>query len=217
MILHLVLFISFSVDSTISLTMVSVWDTWMLELGEHSLSVKISSAKSDEIFENISSLLTDEINNRHKFLTDEYFSPTRNAASKPLTLESFWCLRWLYVSTVYRTWRGFKSLNLRDTFISPSATPFDNCLLTLPAYHALNLFEINFFADWLMPISKGWNLLARLCGTITDSQLFFEHNCFISSLSWPLKVSIIIEGALVFRVAKLLLFGRQIWKDNYFE
>ena len=66
-------------------------------------------------------------------------------------------------------------------------------LLTLSAYHALNLFEINFFADWLMLISKGWNLFVRLCGTITNSQLFFAHNRFISSLSWPLKVTIIIE------------------------
>ena len=66
-------------------------------------------------------------------------------------------------------------------------------LLTLSAYHALNLFEINFFADWLMLISKGWNLFVRLCGTITNSQLFFAHNRFISSLSWPLKVSIIIK------------------------
>ena len=115
------------------------------------------------------------------------------AASKPLIMESFWCLRWLYVSTIHRAWRGFKSLNLRDTLTSPGATPFDNCLLTLSAYHALNLFEINFFADWLMLISKGWNLFVRLCGTITNSQLFFAHNRFISLLSWPLKVSIIIK------------------------
>ena len=115
------------------------------------------------------------------------------AASKPLIMESFWCLRWLYVSTIHRAWRGFKSLNLRDTLTSPGATPFDNCLLTLSAYHALNLFEINFFADLLMLISKGWNLFVRLCGTITNSQLFFAHNRFISLLSWPSKVSMIIE------------------------
>ena len=108
-------------------------------------------------------------------------------------MESFWCLRWLYISTIHRAWRGFKSLNLRDTLTSPGATPFDNCLLTLSAYHALNLFEINFFADWLMLISKGWNLFVRLCGTITNSQLLFKYNHFIPSLSWPLKVSIIIK------------------------
>ena len=107
-----------------------------------------------------------------------------HAASKALIMKSFWCLRWLYVSTIHRAWRGFKSLNLRDTLTSPGATPFDNCLLTLSAYHALNLFEINFFADWLMLISKGWNLFVRLCGTITNSQLFFAHNRFTSSLSW---------------------------------
>ena len=116
-----------------------------------------------------------------------------HAASKPLIMESFWRLRWLYVSSIHRTWRGFKSVNLRDTLTSPGATPFDNCLLTLSAYHVLNLFEINFFADWLMLIFKGWNLLVRLCGTITNSQLFFAHNRFISSLPWPLKVPIIIK------------------------
>ena len=93
----------------------------------------------------------------------------------------------------HRAWRNFESLNLRDTLTSPGATPFDSCLLTLSAYHALNLFEINFFADWLMLISKGWNLFVRLCGTKTNSQLFFAYNRFISSLSWPLKVSIIIK------------------------
>ena len=54
--------------------------------------------------------------------------------------------------------------------------------------------EINFFIDWLMLISEGWNLFVRLRGTITNSQLFFAYNRFISSLSWPLKVSIIIKG-----------------------
>ena len=108
------------------------------------------------------------------------------AAMKPLIMESFWCLRWLYVSTIHRLWRGLKSLNLRDTLTSPGAIPLDNCLLTLSAYHALNLFEINFFADWLMLISKGWNLFVRLCGTITNSQLFFAHNRFISSFSWSI-------------------------------
>ena len=57
-------------------------------------------------------------------------------------------------------------------------------LWTLSAFHALNLFEINFFADGLMLISKGCNLFVRLCGTITNSQLFFAHNRFTSSLSW---------------------------------
>ena len=69
------------------------------------------------------------------------------ASSKPLIMESFWCLRWLYISTIHRAWRGFKSLNLRDTLTSPGITLFDSCLLTLSGYQLLNLFEINFFAD----------------------------------------------------------------------
>ena len=47
--------------------------------------------------------------------------------------------------------------------------------LTLSAYHAFNFIEINFFADWLMLISKDWNLFVRLRETITISQLFFAH------------------------------------------
>ena len=89
--------------------------------------------------------------------------------------------------------KRFQITQFEGYFTLPGATPFDNCFLTQSAYHALNLFEINFFADWLMLISKGWNLFVRLCGTITNSQLFFAHNRFISSLSWPLKVSIIIK------------------------
>ena len=107
------------------------------------------------------------------------------AASRALIMESFWCLRWLYVSTINRAWRGFKSLTSRDTLMSPGTTLFDNCLLTLSAYHALNLFEIKFFVDWLMLISKDWNLFLRLCRTISNPQLFFGHKHFISSLSSP--------------------------------
>ena len=132
------------------------------------------------------------------FCSCEDITCTCDSLADPCSIETFdngiiWCLRWLYVSTIHRPWRGLKSLNLRDILTSPSATSFDICLLTLSAYHALNLFEINFFADWLMLISKGWNLYVRLCGTITNSQLFFAHNRFISLLSWPLKVSIILK------------------------
>ena len=90
-------------------------------------------------------------------------------------------------------WRGFKSLNLRDSLTLPAATPFHDCLLTLLAYHGLHLLQINFFVDKLMVIFKGWVLFVRLCGMITNSQLFFAHNCFISSFSWAMKVSIMIN------------------------
>ena len=51
-----------------------------------------------------------------------------HAASKPLIMKSFWCLRWLYVSTIHRAWRGFKLLIARDTLTSPDATVFDNSI-----------------------------------------------------------------------------------------
>ena len=108
------------------------------------------------------------------------------AASKPLITESFCFLRWLYVSTIHLAWRDFKSLNLRDTFTRPGVIPFDNCLLTQSTYQMLNLFEMNLFAAWFTLISTGWNLLIRLWGTRTISQLFFVLSRFISSLPWPL-------------------------------
>ena len=95
------------------------------------------------------------------------------AASKPLITESFCFLSWLYVSTIHLAWRGFKSLNLRDTFTRPGVIPFDNCLLTQSTYQVLNLFEMNLFAAWFTFISTGWNLLIRLWATITISQSFF--------------------------------------------
>ena len=99
---------------------------------------------------------------------DTHDRPRWSLQHRNLLMESFWCLRWLHVSTIHGIWRGLKSLNLRDTLTLLGATPFDDCLLTLLAHHMLNLFEIHFFADWLMLISKGWNLFVRLCRMISN-------------------------------------------------
>ena len=96
------------------------------------------------------------------------------AAYKHLIMESFWCLRWFYVSTIHRVWRGFKSLIFMDTLTWPAVSPFHNCLLTVLAYHAFNLFQINPFIDKLMLISKGLILFVRLCGMISNLQLSFR-------------------------------------------
>ena len=66
------------------------------------------------------------------------------AASKPLIMELFCFLSWLYMYTIHLGLRGFKSLNLRDTYTSPGTISFDNYLLTLSAYQVLNLFKMNF-------------------------------------------------------------------------
>ena len=86
--------------------------------------------------------------------------------------------------------RRFKSLYLRDSFTSPDAIPFGNCLLTLSAYHLLNLFEMNFFAACVTLISY---LLIKLCGTMANSQFFFVVSRFIPYLSWSLNASMIIR------------------------
>ena len=128
------------------------------------------------------------------FYSCEDFVCTCDSLVDPCIIETFdnWIISGFETISCLNNPPSMKRL-FWDTLTSPGATPYDNCLLTLSAYHVLNLFEINFFADWLMLISKGWNLFVRLCGTITNSQLFFAHNRFISLLSWPSKVSMIIE------------------------
>ena len=72
------------------------------------------------------------------------------AFSKPLTTDSFCYFRYPYISTIHFACRAFKSLSFNETLTSPGAFPFINCLLTLSAYHSLNLLETYFFAFWLI-------------------------------------------------------------------
>ena len=67
-----------------------------------------------------------------------------SAASKPLIMESSSFPRWKHVSTIPLVWKGFTWLSLRDTFKSPGAISFENCLLTLLWYHVLNLLQMIF-------------------------------------------------------------------------
>ena len=85
------------------------------------------------------------------------------------------------------SWRAFKSLIIRDTlhYQRNSVKQLTIHSVSIPW---LTFVEINFFRDWLTILSKSWNLLVKLWGTITKSQLFPWQSCFISSLSWPLKV-----------------------------
>ena len=107
--------------------------------------------------------------------------------------DSFCCFRYSYISSTHLACSGFRSLNFRETLTSPGDFPFVSWRITLSAYHLLNWFEINFFAFWLMVKSSGWNLFVKLCGTMTNWQLFSKHKYLIPSLSWPLKVSIMIS------------------------
>ena len=69
--------------------------------------------------------------------------------------DRFCCFRYPYISTIHFACRGFKSLSFNETLTSPGAFPFINCLLTLSAYHSLNLLETYFFAFWLIVKSSG--------------------------------------------------------------
>ena len=57
----------------------------------------------------------------------------------------------------------------------------------------LNWFETNFFAFWLIVKSSGWILFVKLWGTMSNSHLFSKHKGLTSSLSWPLKVSLMMS------------------------
>ena len=77
--------------------------------------------------------------------------------------------------------------------------PFFNCSLIRYASHVLNVWEMNLFAFWLIQISRGWNFLVKLCGTITNLQSFFKHDDLISALSCLLKVYVTINEYCSFR------------------
>ena len=96
------------------------------------------------------------------------------------------------ISTTHFAYSGFRLFNFRETLISPASFPFVSWRLTLSEYHLLNWFETNLFAFYLIVKSSGWSLLVKLWGTMTNLQLVSNHNDLISSLSWPLKVSIMI-------------------------
>ena len=131
------------------------------------------------------------------FFSCEYIVCTCDSLTEPCSIETFdngiiLVFEMIVCLNNPPSMKRFQITQFEGYFNIASCNPIWQ-LTTLSACHALNLFEINFFADWLMLISKGWNLFVRLCGTITNSQLFFAHNRFISSLSWPLKVSIMIK------------------------
>ena len=127
----------------------------------------------------------------------------------------FCCFRKVYISTIKRKCRGFRSDILNGTFTSPGATPFFNCLLIRSVYHLLNLWGMNFFAFWFIEIPRCWISLLKLGGTITNSQSFFKHNALISALSWPLKVSITINECCSFWVTKLFAHGFKVVKIDF--
>ena len=99
---------------------------------------------------------------------------------------------------------------------------FFNFLLTQSAYHVLKLWEImlnlweNFFAFWLIKISSGWKLLAKLCGTLTNSQLF-------SNIMFNFGDILTFEGihhdqqVLLLWVTKLLFVGFKVGKDDFLK
>ena len=74
----------------------------------------------------------------------------------------------------------------------------NNWAETISENHVLYLLEINDFAGLFTEISRGWNQVGKLCGTIIDKHWFSSESPFTRSLSWPLKFSIIILRDVLF-------------------
>ena len=76
------------------------------------------------------------------------------------------------------------------------------------------------FAASFTLISRGWNLLVKLWGTMTTSQLFSKQSSLNLSFSWPLKVSMITRAFSYsgYPFSRENCYNHlEIWKDNLLE
>ena len=87
----------------------------------------------------------------------------------------------------------FKSNNLDDILTSVGYFPFWSYVNTWSANQSLYLFWMNDFIVLFTNKSNGQDLLVRLRGTTTTSQLFSAHSFFNVLLPCPWKVSMIIK------------------------
>ena len=113
---------------------------------------------------------------------------------EPSDYHLIFLITWLYQSAIHLACMALKSGNLDDILTSVGSFPFWSSINTWSANQSLYLFWMNDLTGFFTDKSNGWNLLVRLWGTITSSQLFSAHSFFNVSLSCPLKVSIIIKA-----------------------
>ena len=120
------------------------------------------------------------------------------------------------ISTIQRVCEGFKSDIFIYTFTSLRAKPFFNCSLIRSAYYVSNLWEKKFFAFWLIEISRGWNLLIKLCSTITNSQSF-QTQWFNFGFILTFEGIHHNQWVLLLWVTKLFFLGFKVRKDDFLE
>ena len=97
----------------------------------------------------------------------------------------------------------FSSIRARDFLASAGCVPFSSCYETCLKNHSLYLFQMKDLAGLCTVMSSGWNLFVRLCGTITTWHICFLHRSRITSLSCPLKGSMIIKDISSFEYLRL--------------
>ena len=138
------------------------------------------------------------------------------ALSNPCRIDSFCRFRYVCISTIERVCKDFKSDIFIYTLTSPRATPFFNCSLIRSAYYVLNLWEKKVFAFWLIEISRGWNLLIKLCSTITNSQSF-QTQWFNFGFILTFEGIHHNQWVLLLWVTKLFFLGFKVRKDDFLE
>ena len=103
----------------------------------------------------------------------------------------FFLLNVIVPLTVHLTCKGFESDNF-DYILTSVGSVLLCCVDTWSANQSLYLFWMTHSATFFTNKFTGWNLLVRLWGNITTSQLFSPHSSLKVSLFCPLKVSITV-------------------------
>ena len=137
------------------------------------------------------------------------------ALSNPFRINSFCCFRQVSISTMERACRGFKSNILTDTFTSPGATPFFNCLLTQSVYHEFMGDELLYFL--IDRNTKRLELAAQIMWYNNQLAIIFQMQYF------NFDVILTFEGThhhlwvLFLWVTNLFFLGFKVEKDGFLK
>ena len=137
-------------------------------------------------------------------------APDILAAVNPVTIFPLSAFNWWHKSTIHLTFKGFINKRRRKTFTSWSYA-FLSCFEISFVKQVFYFLEMYAFATLLMLRSSGGNLLGKLCGMITMSQLFLAQSSLKSSFCL-LNVSIITSDICSFGYALFSLIWSKYGK-----
>ena len=137
------------------------------------------------------------------------------ALSNTFRIDSFFCFRQVYISTIQRAYRGFKSNIFTDTFTSPGATPFFNYSLTRPVYHEFMGGELLYFL--IDRNTKMLEIVAQIIRYNSQLAIIFQMQYL------NFDVILTFEGTdhhlwvLLLWVTKLFLLGFEVEKEDFLK